>query len=204
MKPISFIYFDLGGVIIDNERAISTIAGEVGQDSETVQGFFDEHWRDACLGILSNEAYLEKFLSRFSPAIPITDLVDYFTDRQGHYQETHDFVHDLLKEYKLGILSNAERGIIKTLLEKKKIPNISWEVVIESAEHGMVKPDPSIYMLAQKLAGVAAEEILFIDDRPGNVEAARALGWHAEVFDFRNPGKSVEKLKTTHNLLSRS
>ena len=41
------------------------------------------------------------------------------------------------------------------------------------------KPDPAIYRLALEVLQKPAEEVIFIDDRPKNAEAARALGIHA-------------------------
>jgi putative hydrolase of the HAD superfamily len=41
---------------------------------------------------------------------------------------------------------------------------------------GIAKPDPAIYSYAAEGLGVPAGEILFIDDREPNIEAARAAG----------------------------
>jgi len=53
--------------------------------------------------------------------------------------------------------------------------------VVLSCEAGCAKPDPRIFALA--LAGVGADpaEALFIDDTPGHVDAARALGMAGHV-----------------------
>jgi len=53
----------------------------------------------------------------------------------------------------------------------------------------MVKPDPAIYRLTLDQLGTSAEETLFIDDRPVNVEAAVALGMPAIEFS------TVERLR---------
>ncbi|MET9336437.1 HAD-IA family hydrolase [Nonomuraea sp. NPDC003804] len=50
------------------------------------------------------------------------------------------------------------------------------DAVVSSARVGLAKPDPRIYELAAEIAGVAPERCLFVDDRPENVAAARALG----------------------------
>ncbi|HJV68308.1 HAD family phosphatase [Ideonella sp.] len=44
------------------------------------------------------------------------------------------------------------------------------------------KPDPAIFDHAQRQFGVAAADLLFIDDHAPNVEAAQALGWQAVQF----------------------
>jgi putative hydrolase of the HAD superfamily len=46
----------------------------------------------------------------------------------------------------------------------------------------LIKPEPAIYALAQRQFEAAPDELLFIDDSPRNVEAARAAGWQALHF----------------------
>jgi 2-haloacid dehalogenase len=48
--------------------------------------------------------------------------------------------------------------------------------IVVSGEEGIVKPDPAIYALACRRAGVAAGDAVFIDDSPGNVTGAQAAG----------------------------
>lgn len=45
-----------------------------------------------------------------------------------------------------------------------------------------IKPEREIFELAAARFGLAPAELLFFDDHPPNVEAARAAGWQAEVF----------------------
>ena len=59
----------------------------------------------------------------------------------------------------------------------KGFTNLSW-----SSELRMAKPDAAIYQHTLEKLGVAAQEALFIDDLPKNIEAARALGIDAILF----------------------
>ncbi len=194
-SKVSFIYFDLGGVVINNEHTKQGLAKEFGLEEVAIQKFFDEHWREACLGTLDNKSYLARFKKVFQIQHQKEDFVDFITEYQGHYQETHDLIHDLSKEYRLGILSNAELGVVDTLLQKGKIPRVNWEVMIESAQLGMVKPEHDIYTFAQKKARVSSGEILFIDDRTENVETAIAFGWQTVLFNFYDVKESIEQIK---------
>jgi epoxide hydrolase-like predicted phosphatase len=55
-----------------------------------------------------------------------------------------------------------------------------FDVVVDSSEEGIRKPDQRIFRLAlERLGGVAPERAVFLDDAPGNVAAARALGMYA-------------------------
>ncbi len=51
-----------------------------------------------------------------------------------------------------------------------------------SCEIGAVKPEPAIYRHVLNGLGVAPERALFLDDRPVNIEGARAAGMHGIVF----------------------
>jgi len=57
-----------------------------------------------------------------------------------------------------------------------------FDQVTFSYELGVIKPEAEIYSHAIEGLGVDAAEALFLDDRPENVEGARAAGIHAEVF----------------------
>ena len=47
---------------------------------------------------------------------------------------------------------------------------------------GLRKPDPAAYHLACAALETPPERVLFLDDKPRNVDAARALGLQAEIF----------------------
>jgi epoxide hydrolase-like predicted phosphatase len=57
-----------------------------------------------------------------------------------------------------------------------------FEVVVDSSEVGMRKPDPRIYLLTCERLGVEPSVSLFVDDNRDNVEAARAVGIEAVHF----------------------
>lgn len=54
--------------------------------------------------------------------------------------------------------------------------------IVVSGEEKLAKPDPAIYALAARRFGHAPGAMLFIDDNPANVAAARASGWHVHHF----------------------
>ncbi|MCK8676006.1 HAD family hydrolase [Streptomyces lichenis] len=53
------------------------------------------------------------------------------------------------------------------------------DLLVDSCEVGCRKPDPEIYRLAARRAGVDPGECLLIDDVEANIDAARAQGWQA-------------------------
>lgn len=44
------------------------------------------------------------------------------------------------------------------------------------------KPEPAIFQLAAERFGLPPQDLVFLDDVPANVDAARALGWNALHF----------------------
>jgi putative hydrolase of the HAD superfamily len=44
------------------------------------------------------------------------------------------------------------------------------------------KPGTEVFKIAQKVFDAAPSELVFLDDHPANVEAAKALGWDAILF----------------------
>ena len=59
-----------------------------------------------------------------------------------------------------------------------------FDVVVDSSEVGVRKPNPAIFALAlERLGGVRPARAVFLDDAPGNVEGARVAGLHAILVD---------------------
>ena len=99
--------------------------------------------------------------------------------------------------FRTGILSNLPRPLGETL---KALPGFlgHFDEVTFSYELGVVKPYAAIYQNAVQGLGVAPDEALFLDDRPANVEGARATGLAAEIFtsweDFLANGRGRYEL----------
>ena len=69
-----------------------------------------------------------------------------------------------------------------------------FEDVVVSGYVKRIKPEPEIFTHALKQFALPADECLFIDDRPENVAAARALGIHA--VQFESTWACVDKVKS--------
>jgi 2-haloacid dehalogenase len=59
----------------------------------------------------------------------------------------------------------------------------AFDGLVISGRIGLAKPDPRIYRHLLEAHGLAADEVLFVDDRAPNVEAAGALGIEGLVFE---------------------
>ncbi|MCU0898657.1 MAG: HAD family phosphatase [Burkholderiales bacterium] len=75
-----------------------------------------------------------------------------------------------------------------------RFPFLGWfEGVVISGEVGVAKPDPAIYRIAIERLSLEPERTLFVDDMPVNVDAARACGIEAVVFE--GPGQLRKDLE---------
>lgn len=92
-------------------------------------------------------------------------------------QQMFDWFAGLRPEYRTGILSNSA----PEARERERCWGFEQvtDDLVYSHEAGLLKPDPRIFALATSRLGVQPGEIVFVDDQPGHVEAARAAGWHA-------------------------
>ncbi len=52
-----------------------------------------------------------------------------------------------------------------------------------SARIGMAKPDADVWQHAVERLDSPAERLVFVDDKPANLDAARAAGIHAHVWE---------------------
>ena len=60
-----------------------------------------------------------------------------------------------------------------------------FDAIHYAADLGHAKPAPGFYAEIEARTGFAPGDIFFIDDKPENVEAARARGWRAQVWTGR-------------------
>jgi len=58
-----------------------------------------------------------------------------------------------------------------------------FDAIVVSGEEKLAKPDPAIFELAARRFGHPSERMLFIDDNPANIVAARDEGWNVHHFD---------------------
>ncbi|MBI1376466.1 MAG: HAD-IA family hydrolase [Frankiales bacterium] len=69
------------------------------------------------------------------------------------------------------------------------------DLLVDGSVEGVLKPDPRIYALVTERLGVAAEECVFVDDQPGNVAGAVAVGMRAVLFDVTDPSRSYAEAR---------
>ena len=80
----------------------------------------------------------------------------------------------------VGLLTNASSRLAQELDALDLTDEV--DVVCNSWELGVAKPDPRVYAIAAERMGCAAGDCFFTDDRPINVAGAKAAGMTAHHF----------------------
>jgi putative hydrolase of the HAD superfamily len=138
-------------------------------------------WRDIYsillgeLGIPITDELFERLYATF------TTVENYrlFPDVEPTLAELHD------EGLTLGVISNFEEWL-ERLLGALNVTRY-FAVRVISGAVGYEKPDPEIFRLALKEAGVRAGESAYVGDNPYfDIEPAAALGMHAILLDRRH------------------
>jgi putative hydrolase of the HAD superfamily len=127
-------------------------------------------WREAAHRLLEERA-----------GRPLPPLHEEWHGAQRPIEPNLLLVRELRGSHKLGILSNADRSL-RLRLEKDIGIHDLFDDIVCSAEVGMAKPEPAIYVLAAGRLGLEPGECVFVDDLEANVEAARQVGMQGVLF----------------------
>lgn len=100
---------------------------------------------------------------------------------------------------KLGCISNdvAEWSLARRVALKLDQRIRHWTI---SSEVHARKPDAAIYEAFLASAALLPQEVVFVDDRVVNVEAAAALGFRTICVDFAGVGKDATAPRTVEDL----
>ncbi len=101
------------------------------------------------------------------------------------------FVHDLRPDYKIATICNG--GSRKAVNRKFRLGELV-DLMLFDGEEGVAKPDARIYQLALMRLGVQPHEVVFVDDKERNVEAAGRLGMH--TVHFKNTAQAITEVQT--------
>ncbi len=74
-----------------------------------------------------------------------------------------------------------------------------FDVVVDSSEEGIRKPEPAIYRLTEERLGLPGEALLFVDDLGVNLKAAVERGWQTLMFvDTAEVVAALEQVAQAH------
>lgn len=193
MIPISTVLFDYGNVLslpqpVDAAQRLADLCGL------TLAPFEERYWMSRAaydLGELDGPGYWSLFRAEEGHALTSAQIAAIIQADAESWERpnmaTVRWAHALREHgVRTAILSNMPAPLKAHLLEHCGHEAGGWlppfDHLTFSCDIGVMKPAAAIYQHALQGVGAAASETLFLDDRPENVEAARALGIHAVQF----------------------
>jgi HAD superfamily hydrolase (TIGR01509 family) len=193
-SPVKFLYVDLNGVIVRfYQRAFMRLSKKTGVPIDKIETTF-WHYNDAAnRGDMSTAEFSEAMAQHLH--IAKFNWQDYYLDAVEPIAETQKLLVELQGKVRLGILSNTMPGLIDELKKRGYIPNIKYDVVIDSSVVKAIKPELKIYEIAEKMAGCQGQDIFFVDDSRTNLMAAERCNWRVLWFDDFRPEESVSRIK---------
>ena len=96
-----------------------------------------------------------------------------------------NFIEKAKNKYKLAIISNDSSRWSQYIRNKFDL-NKYFDVISISGDLKIQKPDVRIFLLTTEKLGLNAEDCIYIDDREGNLEAAKKLGMKPVLLNSRN------------------
>lgn len=193
---IRAVFFDLGGVIVRTEYQTprQQLAERLGMEYDDLDRlvFNSETGLKAAIGAITPQQHWEAVMKRLKrPAEEMTAIREEFFAGDIVDRTLVDFIRSLQGKYKTGIISN-NWGDLRESLAREKIED-AFDYIIISAEVGVAKPDPKIFQIALKQAGVRPNEAVFVDDFYVNIEGCEKVGMKG--IHFKDTQSTLEQLK---------
>jgi putative hydrolase of the HAD superfamily len=147
---------------------------------EAVLSSSPEH-RDAQVGRISaDEAF-----QRAGERLGLTGALMRAMAEEAYLSDFNDAFAAAVRGLKArGVPVSALTNSLSTEAQLQARPEFAglFDHIVSSHDVGLAKPDPAIFLGLLDRLGAAAEDVVFVDDLPGHVEAARGAGLHAIHF----------------------
>lgn len=211
---IEAVVFDYGGVLsvspfgrmAEWERALDlapgTIADLMGYGLDVAEpepgAPYSNKWHLLEIGAIGIDEYADWVFER--SAAVFGEPVDLRTVVGGGFSSMGilwPMVHEVQRLHRLGYRLAVCTNNIAAFRDtwQAQLPIRLFDVVVDSSEEGVRKPDPAIYELTAERLGVELAACAFLDDHPANIAAAHALGMHAICVRDDNVLGAIDELR---------
>lgn len=190
------VVFDLGGVLVRLGRGIRHKARR--EAVPEIDNLLEKY----CLGRVTTEDFLQQLSVFYHWEDSSSALEECFIRERilGMQAGAENLLHQLSeKNIPVALLSNINQVIWSHLAQYSVLARCPIKVL--SFQHGLMKPQPDIYQVVEKLSGFQKYRILFFDDVPGNVRAARERGWVAHQIGSEFPVREVRHYLNVYGVL---
>ncbi len=170
---IKAIILDFGGVVFQNKLKEKW-------DGEKDQLKVSPNlWEQATLGKINDEKVFEDIAQNYN--VSAREIKDWLFSRREPNQKLLDLLGTVKSDIKKAIINNGLKTLFRGFLTKYNLA-LKFDALINSAEEGVKKPDPKIYLDTCQKLGVKPEECIFIDDDYDNIKGAADLGMKTIFF----------------------
>ena len=199
MTTPKIVVFDLGKVLVDFDYGIAAknLAKHCRRTADEITGFIAASpllFRYET-GLVTRQEFFSVVCAETGFSGDIEEFGRFFSDIFAEIGPMVE-LHASLRQRRIPtyIFSNTNDLAISHIRRNFPFFN-NFDGYILSYEVGAMKPEPKIYDALEKLSRRRGSEVLYLDDRPENVEAGAARGW--QVILQETPEKSraaIEKL----------
>ncbi len=197
MSVPSVVVFDLGKVLLDFDYGIAAAkilprgkftaqqVREVLSHSPLISRFES--------GLLSDEQFAVEVCSICGFSGTLDEFYEAFADIFSEIKPMTE-MHAALRAHGIPtcIFSNTNGIAIGHI--RRRFPFFAhFDGYILSYEQGVMKPDAKIYAAVERAMGQAGEAIVYLDDRPENVQGGLDRGWRALLHE--TPEKTIHALR---------
>lgn len=177
------------------KHGITVDQGRFGQAVRAASVILDaqqQHVYDAEIFVRYTQRIIE-VMGGTGPALTACATEIYDEWAACHHFHLYDDVEPVLRELarrdvKIGLISNSHRSLVSFEQHFELEGLIS--AAVSSSEHGYLKPHPSIFEAALRLAEVGPEESVMVGDSfSHDIEGARRVGMRG-VLVHRGPGRA--------------
>jgi putative hydrolase of the HAD superfamily len=183
---IKTIVFDFGNVVgfFDYDISTGRLARHSHLSADDIRRFiYGGELEDAYeSGRITSAEFVRRVREGCGLTCPDDVLMPAFADMFWPNPKVCALVPRLKPQYRLLLGSNTNELHARYFLKQFEETLRHFDGLVLSHEVGARKPRPEFFRHAERLAGCAAHECLFIDDLPANVAGARALGWQGIIY----------------------
>ena len=191
---LKFVYFDIHGVLLHfYEEGFMRLAEDAGVNVELVENTFWHYNDSACRGEMSLADFNKAMAQRIG--VKEVDWAKYYFSAVEPIQPMQELLVEASKKYRVGLLSNIFPTFLDENLKMGKLPNIDYDVIIDSSVVHAIKPEQEIFDIAESKAKAHQAEILFIDDSRNYIMAAEKLAWRVMWCDDFRPEESARRVR---------
>ncbi len=189
---IKAVAFDLGKVLVDFDYSIAArrIAGRGNISPQEIRTFIDHSPLLIRLetGQMTSREFYQEVCSLTGFSGGIDEFSGFFADIFVPIEPMVE-LHAALRRRGIPTYIFSNTNDLAVTHIRRRFPFFSnFDGYILSYQHGAMKPDAKLYEVVERQSGKRPEEILYLDDRPENVAAGAARGWH--VILQESPEKS--------------